>query len=736
MNWLSWIAIVVASQVICQANAKAVFAHFMVTNSENFTLSDWELDMNLAKDAHIDAFALNMAWKDGTNEASVEMAFTAANAVGFKLFFSFDYAGNGPWDQDVVIDFIQKYGPNGAYFQHNGKPFVSTFEGPDNADDWVTIKATTNCFFMPDWSSVGAKPAVALGNGVADGLFSWSAWPWGNQTMDTYGDASYQQYLDGKPYMMAISPWFYTNLPGYNKNWLWKGDSLWFDRWQQVFSVKPEFIEIISRNDYGECHHIGPIYGKSMAAFEIGESNYNYAMDYPHDGWREMLPFLIDLYKTGKSSMADDKVVFWYRPNPVSACSSAGTTVNTASQLQIEFEPAQALDDRIFFMALLQDGNHGVKVTNGDDEFIEWDSQPDDNIGPGLWFGSYPASPGQVEITLYKGDVVSGSAKGLEISSRCENDMNNFNAWVGSLRGKYQIAGSYETQADLADQVCVKGTGAYDFDDLCSFTCHYGYCPIGACTCEHRGVARTKPKATGTIGYPAEGRDANYGGLCSFACNYGHCPSKLCDTTEHPMPVPTVSDFLPPACIAGTADGDFTGLCAYSCGYGYCPINICTCTKTGALVQPPAQTKAGGVAGSGQSNILDNLCDFTCSRGYCPPGTCASKDDTGTSSLKIPELTWGTDKNGDQCAPDRRKIIEREFAYAIEMAQAAQKNLQTGEYYNTFFAKVFGIDQPSLTRQLRFTRGSRGCSMEPQDLVLESLVNMIISFAKKAVLPL
>ncbi|KAK4870114.1 hypothetical protein LT330_005168 [Penicillium expansum] len=87
-----------ASLIIRQANAKAVFAHFMVTNSENYTLSNWNSDMTMTKDAHIDAFALNMAWKDGTNEASVKMAFTAANTVGFKLFFSFDYAGNGPWD--------------------------------------------------------------------------------------------------------------------------------------------------------------------------------------------------------------------------------------------------------------------------------------------------------------------------------------------------------------------------------------------------------------------------------------------------------------------------------------------------------------------------------------------------------------------------------------------------------------------------------------------------------------
>lgn len=31
MNWFAWLALVVASQVIHQANARAVFAHFMVS---------------------------------------------------------------------------------------------------------------------------------------------------------------------------------------------------------------------------------------------------------------------------------------------------------------------------------------------------------------------------------------------------------------------------------------------------------------------------------------------------------------------------------------------------------------------------------------------------------------------------------------------------------------------------------------------------------------------------------
>ncbi|KAJ5951187.1 uncharacterized protein N7479_009600 [Penicillium vulpinum] len=669
MSQLTWLAVVVvmALQAIHQVDAKAVFAHFMVTNSENYTLSNWESEMKLAQDAHIDAFALNMAWKDGTNDASVEMAFTAASSVGFQLFFSFDYAGNGPWDQEVVIDMIQKYGTTSAYFHHNGKPFVSTFEGPGNADDWVTIKAQTNCFFVPDWSSVGAKPAVALANGVADGLFSWSAWPWGNQTMDTYTDASYIQYLDGKPYMMAISPWFYTNLPGYNKNWMWKGDSLWYDRWQQLFALDPmpEFVEIISWNDYGESHHIGPIYGKSMAAFEIGESLYNYALDYPHDAWRDVLPFLIDLYKNGKATMSDDIAVFWYRPNPVSSCNPAGTTVNTASQLQIEFEPASALEDRIFVMALLQSGNSAVFVNN---EYVDWDSRPDpknDQIGADLWFGSVAANPGKVNVQILKGDMTVASGPGKR------------------FRGG--LGGTYHTAYDLADQECVQGKGAYDFNDLCNFTCSYGYCPVGACTCERMGPPRDKPKSTGTIGYPAEGKDANYLGLCNFACNLGHCPSKTCDTTQHPMPVPTVSDFLPPACVAGSGNGAVAGLCSYACGFGYCPINLCVCTKTGALVQPPAQTAPAGEAGPDQPEIYNNLCDFTCSRGYCPSGTCAPKDDIAISGIN-PKMIWGG-TGAAACDADQKPQILREFRFAILMAMEAMDNVQSWGYYDTFFSK-------------------------------------------------
>ena len=51
--------------------------------------------------------------------------------------------------------------------------------------------------------------------------------------------------LGPKSYMMGVSPFFYTNIPEYNKNWLWGPDTLWYDRWEQVLDLLPDFVEIM-----------------------------------------------------------------------------------------------------------------------------------------------------------------------------------------------------------------------------------------------------------------------------------------------------------------------------------------------------------------------------------------------------------------------------------------------------------------------------------------------------------
>lgn len=651
---------------VAHVSSKAVFAHFMVgqphsvnwkftkiqqvTNTAKYERVTWSRDISLAKEAHIDAFALNLQYGDSYNEASVADAFYMAQAIGgFQLFFSFDYAGGGPWPKEDVISYLTKYSSSSAYFHHQGKPFVSTFEGPGSAGDWAEIKSRTGCYFVPDWSSLGAKDAAALAGGVADGLFSWAAWPWGNKDSDTYVDASYDQFLAGKPYMMAISPWFYTNLPGFNKNWLWRGDHLWFDRWQEAFFWQPEWIEIISWNDYGESHHIGPVLDFALDAFDIGNAPFNYVLD--HDAWRDTLPFSIDLYKNNKTHVDTEVLVAWYRLNPKDACDSGGTTANTASQLQIEFPPSAIFEDSVIFSAILA-SDATVSVTiGGSPVTAKWTFKPEGGIG--MYHGSAPfgGHTGAVQVGITRGGASIAQVEGASITTACNNGLANYNAWVGS--GSSSSGVSADTPS-LSDQKCINGTGAGNFQGLCEFACAYSYCPRGACLCTKMGKQRTMPKGTGVAGFPIAGEDESYGGLCGFSCGYGFCPSNACGTVKVPLTVATVSPFLPPACTAGEGTGQFEGLCKFSCDHGYCPMAVCTCTTYGVLNLLDPSTSSFAKAKDGDDH---GLCAFACSRGYCPD-SCSdpyADDEPPWPDWLDPTMIenddWITDDSGVFCDP-------------------------------------------------------------------------------------
>lgn len=178
--------------------------------------------------------------------------------------------------------------------------------------------------------------------------------------MDTYVDASYQIFLNWSTppllYMMPVSFMFYTNMPGYDKNWRWSSyEMLWYKRWYRTLQVQPRWIQIITWNDYGDSHYIGPLRGgDSFTAFgaQFGASPFNYAENMPHDGWWSFLPYMIDLYKTGTARVTHEGLTVWYRPHSsVSGCDGGGTTVNATTHLQPEHGPYNHLKDGVFFAA-------------------------------------------------------------------------------------------------------------------------------------------------------------------------------------------------------------------------------------------------------------------------------------------------------------------------------------------------------------------------------------------------
>ncbi|KAF7937959.1 uncharacterized protein EAE97_007755 [Botrytis byssoidea] len=595
--------VTIALQWATQAQGKAAFAHFMVTNSQNYTAADWSDDISLAQAAHIDAFALNMAYGDPVNSAGVSAAFAAADSAGFNLFFSFDYAGNGAWPMDQAC------------------PLCRLSRGQQMQKTGLKSNSRRVVFFMPDWSSLGAKVAMEQANGVADGLFSWDAWPWGGNDIMMYGDASYDQYLGGKPYMMPVSPWFYTNLPGYDKNWLWRGDHIWADRWIQAMWWQPEFVEIISWNDYGESHHIGPLRDNAMAAFDIGEAPFNYALQ--HDGWRDILPFAIDMYKNNVSTITKEGVVVWHRLSPAADCFQDNTTVNTASQLQMEFPPAKMLQDAVFFTALLAEGDNIGGMTSG----ITLYHEPEGGAGLYMGYADFNGLSGIVDLQISRGGQTVVTFSGSrEIATICANGYNNFNAFVESAWSDNSVSVQVPS---LSDTICVNGTGYGEFEMLCNYACGHGYCPRGACQ-------PTLPEWTGVIGHPVG--DDSFGGLCGFACGLGYCPTEHCSTVEVVITPPAVSPFTPSACTGGSGIGDWNDICTFTCAHGFCPIALCECEDTGILDLAQPNETANAISVDGDDF---GLCGFACDRGHCLVEVCVDADN-------MDQYGYGPDYN----APD------------------------------------------------------------------------------------
>lgn len=416
-------------------------------NAASMTPEQWQTDITEAQKAHIDGFALNIGPQDTYTDQVLDNAYNAAETVGnFTMFLSFDYGSAGPWPVDRVISTINKYKNSRAQFYYEGRPLVSTFEGAANAADWPSIKSATGCMVIPSWTSLGPLGLAPFLNDI-DGHFSWDAWPSGAEDKDTLGDQAWMAALAGKPYMMPISPWFYTNLPQWNKNWLWRGDDLWHDRWQQIIELQPALVEvwvsspfrsctfplltsrqILTWNDYGESHYIGPIYEDG-----IPEGASRYVSGNSHDAWRNLLPYYIDAYKSGNATSpaptddASDKITYWYRPNPANAGSSDGTTGNNPSY-QEALSPALVSQDKVFLTVLVSEPST-ITVQIGDAEQTVLRA-----VTAGINHFSVPfnGETGPVHFAIVRDGQPVVMTTGPAITDQCGDGAVNWNAIVGS----------------------------------------------------------------------------------------------------------------------------------------------------------------------------------------------------------------------------------------------------------------------------------------------------------------
>ncbi|EJT97858.1 hypothetical protein DACRYDRAFT_84208 [Dacryopinax primogenitus] len=302
---------------------KVVIAHHMVGNTFPYSQSSWAADIALAQSSGIDAFALNYGsdyWEPG----QLSSAYAAAVGTGFKLFLSADMTalpGGSDGDAQNLANQVRQFAGHPNQLYYNGGLVFSTFSGETTTfgqgsvqAGWQDVlnKIGVQVTFMPsffvDPSTFGNYPFVS-------GAFNWNGgWPSGDSDV-TYGtDQQWINGLNGKLYMAAVSPNFFTHYS--YKNFLYKNDdNLFATRWEMLIANRNQIAmtEIISWNDYGESHYVGPIEG----AMPDGTTWVN---GFPHTAWLDMNNYYSFAFKYGfYPTFTNDKVYIYGRPHPAGA---------------------------------------------------------------------------------------------------------------------------------------------------------------------------------------------------------------------------------------------------------------------------------------------------------------------------------------------------------------------------------------------------------------------------------
>ena len=195
-----------------------------------------------------------------------------------KVFISFDFNWWNTSQTSEIGTKIKQYGSRPAQLKvgSNGdQVFVSSFEG-----DALNVSVVRSAAGMPLFMAPNFQPSSLR---AVDGALNWMGWPnngdnkapsAGHNVTVSDGDNAYIGALSGKPYIAPVSAWFSTHYGSevaYSKNWVFPSDLLWYNRWMEILRLAPQYVEIITWNDYGESHYIGPL---SSPHYDDGNSKW------------------------------------------------------------------------------------------------------------------------------------------------------------------------------------------------------------------------------------------------------------------------------------------------------------------------------------------------------------------------------------------------------------------------------------------------------------------------------
>jgi len=280
-------------------------------------------------------------------------------------------------------------------------------------------------YFVPNFNPNATPDPQAL-----DGAFNWMGWNHdgnnrapkpGKIVTVKDGDDAYKNWLGAKDYMAPVSPWFFTHYgpETYNKNFVFPGDLVWFQRWNGILASPPRFLEIQTWNDYGESHYVGP-----LSSIHTDDGNSKWVNDMPHNGWLDMAKPFIAAYKASASSVGpsfidDDQLIYWYRPTKKTVTCATDNTMGPP-------DGYETFEDSVFVVSLLKEAGT-VSVSSGDNT-----KSFEAPAGASAW--KLDMGVGKQKFELNRGGQAVLEATSLrDISGDCPCGIYNFNAYVGTV---------------------------------------------------------------------------------------------------------------------------------------------------------------------------------------------------------------------------------------------------------------------------------------------------------------
>lgn len=199
-------------------------------------------------------------------------------------------------------------------------------------------------------------------------------------------------------YMGAVSPWFFTHYgpDTFNKNFVYLADQhLYSKRWDSLIASRDSFdiVQILTWNDYGESHYVGPVKG----ALPINSERWTDGMN--HTAWLDLTRYYAQAFKSGVyPAIEKDAIYMWSRPHAADADGGADG-VGKPTNFEI-------LQDAVWAVVMASAPSTVVLSTSTDDN--DTGSQHSFDVPAGVSKLAVPITPGGTMkgVVMRNGQVV------------------------------------------------------------------------------------------------------------------------------------------------------------------------------------------------------------------------------------------------------------------------------------------------------------------------------------------